>query len=48
MILTFIILFILFIAWALLQKDDMSTSSDKMARNLLTVKREKRERTKKV
>ena len=48
MILTFIILFILFIAWALLQKDDMSTSSDKMARNLLTGKREKRERTKKV
>mmetsp|Transcript_13978 Transcript_13978/g.28571 ORF Transcript_13978/g.28571 Transcript_13978/m.28571 type:complete len:592 (-) Transcript_13978:33-1808(-) len=41
LILTFIILFILFIAWALQKKDDMSTSSDKMARDALRIDKAK-------
>ena len=48
LIATFIILLVLFVLWALQEKDDMSTSSDKMARNVLTGKREKKDKTNKV
>ena len=48
LIATFIILLVLFVLWALHQKDDMGTSSNKIARNVLTGKREKNDKTNKV